>query len=56
MCDKNYYEIRAGKCPYAQIQNGKIYCSNENCKDSYNYKKINNGSGICDVGDFMHHS
>lgn len=39
MCDKNYYEIRAGKCQFAQIQNGRIYCTNQNCKESYHYKK-----------------
>ena len=31
-CDCNYYEIRdQGKCPFADIVHGNIYCSNPNC-------------------------
>lgn len=31
-CDCNYYEIRSqGKCPFADIVHGNIYCSNPNC-------------------------
>ena len=45
-CNLNYYEIRSGQCPHAEVQNGKIYCSNEKCNESYkmemkNFKKGN---------------
>ena len=31
-CDYNYYEIRSGKCEYAKVYHGKIFCSNKKCK------------------------
>ena len=52
MCKHSYYDIRAGKCPFAQIQNGKIYCSNEQCEDSFKYKKnekSNQQRSICNT-------
>ena len=31
-CDLNYYEIRSGKCEYAKVYHGKIFCTNKNCR------------------------
>lgn len=31
-CDLNYYEIRSGKCEYAKVYHGKIFCKLINCK------------------------
>jgi hypothetical protein len=31
-CNFNYYDIRAGKCEYAKIIHGKIYCELKNCQ------------------------
>jgi hypothetical protein len=30
-CDLTYYEIRSGKCEFAKVVHGKIFCSNKNC-------------------------
>jgi hypothetical protein len=31
-CDLTYYEIRSGKCEFAKVYYGKIFCSNKQCK------------------------
>ena len=31
-CDLTYYEIRSGKCEYAKVYHGKIFCTNKKCK------------------------
>ena len=31
-CEFNYYEIRGGKCDFAKVYHGKIFCTNKNCK------------------------
>ncbi len=31
-CEFNYYEIRGGKCEFAKVYYGKIFCTNKNCK------------------------
>jgi hypothetical protein len=33
-CDLDYYEVRAGKCPNAQVVHGKVFCSNPNCREN----------------------
>ena len=30
-CDFNYYEIRGGRCEYAKVYHGKIFCTNKQC-------------------------
>jgi hypothetical protein len=31
-CNYNYYEIRGGKCEFAKVYHGKIFCTNKQCK------------------------
>lgn len=31
-CDLTYYEIRGGKCEFAKVYHGKIFCTNKQCK------------------------
>jgi hypothetical protein len=31
-CDLTYYEIRSGKCEFAKVVHGKIFCNNKQCK------------------------
>jgi hypothetical protein len=31
-CDFTYYEIRGGKCEFAKVYHGKIFCTNKQCK------------------------
>ena len=30
-CEFNYYEIRGGKCEFAKVYHGKIFCTNKKC-------------------------
>ena len=30
-CDLTYYEIRSGRCEYAKVMHGKIFCTNKKC-------------------------
>lgn len=32
-CDLNYYQIRAGRCPNAEVRNGRVYC--KKCDRNY---------------------
>jgi hypothetical protein len=32
-CELDYYEIRSGKCKYADVYNGNVNCSNPKCKE-----------------------
>jgi hypothetical protein len=32
VCNLTYYDIRAGKCPFAKVYHGKIFCVKEGCK------------------------
>ncbi len=31
-CEFNYYDIRSGKCEFAKVYHGKIFCTNKQCK------------------------
>jgi hypothetical protein len=31
-CNLTYYDIRAGKGPFAKVYHGKIWCVKEGCK------------------------
>ena len=30
-CTFSYYDIRSGKCEYAKVYHGKIFCTNKQC-------------------------
>ncbi len=36
-CNLGYYDVRAGKCPFADVYHGRIFCKNPHCQD-YNEK------------------